>query len=354
MIRLDLTNRRHQLGLLIAVVLIAVPIVNKLMGAGGGKSDPLAYPLHLMVVILIWSFAYTSWSIMGRFGLVSLGHGAFMAIGAYGTALLWNYTGLTPWIGIPISLLLAAGLALVVGYPCFRFRIVGHYFALVTLALTEVVRQVIMAMRDITGGSLGMTPHPTGQEVSLIALQFADRTWFYYIALLTWAIGLYIWWRIDISMTRYAMEAISEDEDAAAAAGIWVTREKLKITMLSAVMTAFAGALYMQYQQFIAPDTVGGIGISLQIVFAVVSGGLFVMLGPTVGAIITLMLAETLRVAIGVAMAGLDTTIYGMLLVLFIIFLPKGILGGLLELWRKHGPGAGRATPRPAPAAGED
>jgi branched-chain amino acid transport system permease protein len=339
--RLDLSKPRHLAIVVVAAVLIAIPIINKLMAAEGAPQGPFAYPLHLMVVILIWSFAYTSWSIMGRFGLVSLGHGAFMATGAYGAALLWNYARITPLLGIPIALVLSAVLALIVGYPCFRFRIVGHYFALVTLALTEVVRQVIMATRDMTGGSLGFTPTPSGEAVSFSALQFADRTYFYYIALVTWAIGLYIWWRIDNSMDRYALEAISEDEDAAASAGVWVTREKLKITVLSAVMTAFAGALYMQYQQFIAPDTVGGISISLQIVFAVVAGGIFVMLGPTVGAIITLLLAETLRVAIGITMIGLDTTIYGVLLVLFIIFLPKGILGGLLDLW------AGRSRSHP-------
>lgn len=334
--RLDLSKKSHLAGIAVAFVLLAIPIINKLFVGEGPEQGPFAYPLHLMVVILIWSFAYTSWSLMGRFGLVSLGHGAFMATGAYGAALLWNYAGITPWLGIPIALLLAALLALIVGYPCFRFRIVGHYFALVTLALTEVVRQVIMATRDYTGGSLGITPTPSGETVSVYALQFADRTYFYYIALAAWATGLYIWWRIDKSMDRYALDAISEDEDAAAAAGIWVTKEKLKITVLSAVMTAFAGALYMQYQQFIAPDTVGGIGVSLQIVFAVVAGGIFVMLGPTVGAIITLLLAETLRVVIGVTMVGLDTTIYGILLVLFVIFLPNGILGGILSWWRKR------------------
>ena len=88
------------------------------------------YPLHIMIIILIWAFAYTSWSMMGRFGLVSLGHGGFMGVGAYVTALLWNHQGITPWIGIPIALLAAAVLALVVAYPCFRFRITGHYFAL--------------------------------------------------------------------------------------------------------------------------------------------------------------------------------------------------------------------------------
>ena len=75
---------------------------------------------------------------MGRFGLVSLGHGAFMGIGAYGTALLWNHAGLTPWVGIPVSMLLAGGFALLIGYPCFKYKIVGHYFALVTLALSLI------------------------------------------------------------------------------------------------------------------------------------------------------------------------------------------------------------------------
>ena len=250
-----------------------------------------------------------------------------------GSSLLWNYAGLSPpGSAFRSRLCLPSPLRWrsIIGYPCFRFRIVGHYFALVTLALSEIVRQLVMATRDYTGGSLGFTPNPVPQDASLltriIALQFADREIFYFIALASWAFGLWIWRRVDRSMDRYALEAISEDEDAAAAAGIWVTREKLKITILSAVMTAFAGVLYAQYQQFISPDVVSGIAISLQIVFAVVAGGIYVMLGPTVGAIITIVLAESLRVGIGVKMVGLDNTIYGLLLVLFIIFLPKGVL----------------------------
>ena len=94
-----------------------------------------------------------------------------------------------------------------------------------------------------------------------------------------------IWYRVDRSMLRYALEAIAEDEDAAAAAGVHVTAEKLKITVISAVMTALAGALYCQYQMFISPDTVSGISVSLQMVFAAVVGGIYVALGPTVGAV---------------------------------------------------------------------
>jgi len=289
------------------------------------------YPLHIMIVIMIWSFTYTGWSLMGRFGLVSLGHGAFMALGAYVTALLWNYADLTPLLGIPVALGAAALLAVVVGYPCFKFKITGHYFALVTLALTEVVRQTIIATRDHTGGSLGFTPAPKGNEghSSLYSLQFDDKETYFLIAVAMWLIALLVWRAIDRSMMRYALEAISEDEDSAAAAGINVTREKLKITVLSAIMTAFGGVMYMQYQLFVSPDTVGGIGISLQIVFAVVAGGIYTQLGPTFGAVVTLLLAEVLRVYIGTNAVGLDNAIYGIALVLFIIFLPRGLLGSL-------------------------
>ena len=96
-------------------------------------------------------------------------------------------------------------------------------------------------------------------------------------------------------------------------------------------MTALAGALYCQYQMFISPDTVSGIAVSLQMVFAVVVGGIYVALGPTVGAIITIMLAEGLRIGFGTKAVGWDNLVYGVLLVVFIIFLPKGILGSLLN-----------------------
>jgi branched-chain amino acid transport system permease protein len=322
---MSLANARRFGPVIAAAALIALPLVHR---------DP--YHLHIMILILIWSFAYTSWSMMGRFGLVSLGHGGFMGVGAYVTALLWNHLGIWPWLGIPLALVCAGALAVVVGYPCFRFRITGHYFVLVTLALSGIVLQVITASRDWTGGSLGYTPERT-KGSALLALQFDDKITWYMIALGVWAVGLLLWRWVDRSMDRYALEAISEDEDAAAAAGVNVTWEKLKITMISALMTAFAGALYCQYQMFISPDTVSGIAVSLQMVFAAIVGGLYVALGPTVGAIITILMAEILRIGFGTKAVGWDNLIYGVLLVLFIIFLPKGILGSALariRTWR--------------------
>ncbi len=317
---------RRMLPWVIGAALLAVPFV---------YHEP--YPLHIMVIILIWSTMYTSWSVMGRFGLVSLGHGGFMGIGAYVVALLWNYLQLTPWIGIPLAMLATSVIALLVAYPCFRFRIIGHYFALVTLALSAIVQQVIVATRDYSGGSLGYTPTRYHGGNSIYALQFTDKQTWYLIALGAWAVALLIRYRVDRSMLRYALEAIAEDEDAAAAAGVHVTLEKLKITLLSAAMTAFGGALYCQYQMFISPDTVTGFAVSLQMVFAAVVGGIYVLLGPTVGAIITIVLAEALRIFFGTAAVGWDNLIYGVLLVLFIIFLPQGLVGSLLPVRTRSG-----------------
>jgi len=280
--------------------------IGSIVGLGALLALPLvtpAYFLHLLIQILLWGFIYTAWSTMGRFGLVSLGHGAFMGVGAYVPALLWNYFDVTPWLGIPLGIVLSALLGVIIGYPCFRLKVVGHYFALVTLALGQVVLLSIVAARDITGGSLGMTPRSIGH--SWYALQFPDKAYFYVIALMVWLGGL-------------------------------------RVTVISAALTALGGALFGQYLMYLNPETVSGIGVSLQIVFAAIAGGMYAMLGPTVGALLTIALTEGLRVWFGTNFVGAANTIYGILLILFVVFMPRGILGWL-ETARRP-----RATPAPA------
>ena len=127
---------------------------------------------------------------MGRFGLTSLGHGAFTGIGAYVTVLLWNFAGLTPLLGIPIAVLLATMRRLAGRISLLPLRITGHYFALLTLAFTEFVRLCIVGLRDYTGGSLGTQPKRYGDGLSLYALQFEpDRMLAYYIVLAIWIVG---------------------------------------------------------------------------------------------------------------------------------------------------------------------
>ena len=283
------------------------------------------YFLHVAIQILLWGFVYTAWSLMGRYGIVSLGHGAFLGIGGYGPALLWNLYDVTPWLGIPVSVALAALLALVIGYPATRMRVVGHYYALVTLALSQVVALTIIALRDVTGGSLRMTPRAVG--FSWYALQFPAKREFYLLALIVWLAGLAVWIWVDRGMGSKALEAINEDEGAAASIGINVMREKLRITLISAALTALGGGVFVQYLMYVNPETVAGVGVSLQIVFAAIAGGMYSLLGPTVGALFTLVLTESLRVYFGTSFIGAANTIYGVLLVLFIIFMPRGIVG---------------------------
>jgi branched-chain amino acid transport system permease protein len=301
---------------------------------------PPDYLMHLLITALLTALAGTGWAMMGRYGLVSFGHGAFLGAAAYTMALLWNDLGLSPWLGIPAGVVVAIGAGVLLGYPCFRLRVVGHYFALVTLAAGEIVRILIVAFRDYTGGSLGMTPVQAPPGAGFMAMQF-DKAGFWWLALGAWALGLLVWKLLDASMSSKALAAIAEDEDAAASIGIQVTAEKLKVTILSVGLAALAGALTAQYRQYLNPESLAGLGISLQIVFGAIAGGMYAPLGPTIGAFITIALDEGLRVGFGTELTGAAPFVYGILLVLFMLFLPRGI-AGIFERRRK---------PAAAPAA---
>lgn len=299
---------------LFAAVFAALPFL--------GLSD---YHLHLGIATMLVALSCTGWALMGRFGLVSFGHGAFIGVAAYTMALLWNDLGLTPWLGLPIGVAAGTAAAALLAYPCFRLRVVGHYFALVTLAAGEIVRILIVALRNHTGGSLGMTPR-AAPDNAFMAMQFTKPV-FWYVALGAWALGLIVWWWIDRSMSAKALTAIGEDEDAAAAVGIRVTREKMMITLISAALASLGGALGAQERLYLSPETLAGLGVSLNIVFGALAGGMYSMLGPTVGAIITIALEEILRERFGTNFIGGAPLVFGILLVLFMLFLPRGIVG---------------------------
>lgn len=310
---------------LVAAVLLAVLLFPLL------KVSP--YVLHIATLIFIWAFMATAWSYMGRFGLVSLGHGAFIGIGAYTAGLMFNHLALSPWVGMLLGGALAALLALLVGWACFRFGVMGDYFALLTLALGEIVSLLLVAFRDQTGGSLGFTLKRVGS--SWLYLQFEDKTHFYYVAL-TFLVGALLLWRlIDRSKMQKALRAIGEDEVAAATLGVTTIRYKLMVTMISAFVAAVGGVLYAQYVTYLNPHTLAGVGPSLDIAFKAILGGMFSLWGPTVGTGIIVLLEEYIRVNYGAKYIGLSQIAYGIALVSLIIFLPKGIYGSLEERLRR-------------------
>jgi branched-chain amino acid transport system permease protein len=294
---------------------------------------PSPYLIHIGTLIFIWSFVTTSWSYMGRFGLVSLGHGAFLGLGAYTSALLFNFYGLSPWVGMLLGGLVAVLFAFLIGYACFRFGVIGDYFALVTLALGEIVALTIIAFRDITGGSLGFTLKSVG--TSLLYLQSEKKIHFYYISLCFLILALLVWKWIDRSKMQKAMRAIGEDEIAASTLGIGIIRYKMFITMISAFMTALGGVLYAQYVTYLNPYTLSGVPVSLEVAFKAILGGMFSLWGPTVGTALIVALEEYIRVSYGGTFVGFSQIIYGLALVLLIIFLPKGIYGTVQDLFKR-------------------
>lgn len=296
--------------------------------------SPPPYLIHIITFIFIWSYITTVWSYMGRFHLVSLGHGAFLGIGAYISILLFNYYNISPWIGMLLGGMGAALLALILGYACFRFGVIGDYFALVTLALGEVVALIINAFRDVTGGSLGMTLKSVG--TSFYYFQFEKKIYYYYVSLLFLMFALFLWQIIDRSRIQKALHAIGEDEIAAASIGIRIIRYKLFITLISAFLTATGGVLYTQYMTYVNPETLSGVGVSLAIPFKAILGGMFHLWGSTIGTAMIVSLEEYIRIMYGARFIGISQVFYGILLVALIIFLPKGLYGTISDYWQKR------------------
>ena len=325
------------------------PVLAALLLACVPLLSPPDYVLHLLITATLTAVAGTGWAMMGRFGLVSFGHGAFLGIGAYTMALLWNFWGVSPWLGIPVGIVAAMLFGFLLAFPCFHLRVVGHYFALVTLAAGEIVRILVTAVRELTGGSLGMTPNRAGAEAALAAFQFG-KVGFWWISLGAWLIALIAWRLLDRSMSSKALAAISEDEDAAASIGIRVTREKMKVTLISVALAALAGALTAQYRMYLNPESLAGLGISLQIVFGAIAGGMYSLIGPTIGAVITIGLDESLRILFGTNFTGAAPLIYGILLVLFMLYLPRGIWGLFERKPAKAAPAATAEASAAAPA----
>jgi branched-chain amino acid transport system permease protein len=239
---------------------------------------------------------------------------------------MFNAWDLTPWIGIFIGLGVAVLVAAIIGYTCFRFGLLGDYFALVTLAMAEVTALTVVALRDITDGSLGCTLRATGK---LGDMQFSDKRYYYFISLILLMVAMYIWRRIDRSQMRLALTAIEDSEIAAASLGISIMRYKLQITILSAALTALGGSLYAQYMTYISPDTITGVGVSLAVCFKAILGGMFTLLGPFVGSTIILALEEYIRISFGTTYLGFSEIIFGVTLLVIIIFMPKGIMGSI-------------------------
>ncbi|GGL09407.1 branched-chain amino acid ABC transporter permease [Mangrovihabitans endophyticus] len=285
------------------------------------------YYLQIGVLIFWYATLGTSWTVAGGYGgMHSIGHAAFVGVGAYTSTLLYVDLHVSPWLGMLAGMALAAGLAVLIGWPCFRFGIRGDYFALVTVALGQVVYEIANGASFLTGGAQGVPLPYAGDDP--LNFQFETRTALYYVALVMWLVTLVVAYRIRRSGFGFELIAVRDDEIAAARGGIDVSARKLLAFATSAAMAAAAGTFYAQFILFIDPGSVIAITLSVQIVLMSVLGGMNSYLGGTVGAILLVPLSQYLSTALS-GRPGIDLAIYGVVLVLLMLYLPAGILGTL-------------------------
>ncbi|WP_029031771.1 branched-chain amino acid ABC transporter permease [Salinarimonas rosea] len=286
-----------------------------------GLAYPVLFPSALTIAITILLFVgwATAWDVLGGWaGQVSLGHAAFVGLGAYFVAIGVTEYGLAPWWSALLGMAVAAALAFAWGWLTFGLR--GPYFTLSTIAFAEILRLVAINEGWLTGGATGVfimtLPEPFG-------LDLFDRQTQYWLALgfAVLVIGIVV--ALSRGRFGYALRAVREDEDAAMAAGIDPKRTKLKAFMLSGALTALGGGLYGIVLSFLEPHVMFYLLLSVQIALTAIIGGRGTIWGPAAGAMVLIGSGEVFRTTFAEA----NLLIYGVLILVIVLFAPRGLVG---------------------------
>ncbi|RPI07250.1 MAG: branched-chain amino acid ABC transporter permease [Zetaproteobacteria bacterium] len=287
---------------------------------------------NLFITAFYFGFLAQAWNILGGYaGQLSLGHAAFFAIGAYTSVILHTHLGISPWLGMFAGALLAALLSQGIGFLGFRFGLRGFYFILLTLAVAEILRLIALHL-PILGGYTGLfinfTPNPW-------QFQFKGKIPYYFIALSFLSLASAVVWLIERSKFGAYLVAIREDEDAAEALGVDTFRYKMLAYAISAALTALGGTFYAYYQYYLQPNTVLSMHHSVDIMIRPIVGGSGTILGPILGSFLLELLGEFSRTYFAEGAAGLYVAIYGVLLIVVVLFLPRGVYPTLLGWIRR-------------------
>lgn len=287
------------------------------------------YLLHVLIITIMWAVIGMAWNLLGGYcGQVSFGHAAFFGMGAYTSGIIYSKLGLSAWWGLPVSIVVVALFALVIGFIFLRLR--GPYFALGTLAMGVILQGTAENLTELTEGNLG---------IMIRERTWIDKTWYLYIILALASLTYLLIKKLMESKLGYYFVAIREDQDAAASLGINITYYKTLALCLSAVLTGLAGAFYTNYMGYIDPKVVFALhDISIVTIMVVMVGGVATHWGPVIGAVIMVIMAEAIRSIPKLGIA--HHTFFGLLLILIIIFLPNGIVGDIPKL--KHWLGIGK------------
>lgn len=283
------------------------------------------HPLHVLIMIFLYGLMGVAWNLLGGYaGQVSFGHSIFFGIGAYTATLLMIKASISPILGMFVGALLAVAVSLLIGYG--TFRLAGHYFAIATFTINEVVH-VLAATWDYIGAAVGIYVPMDRQYQWWLTLQFKSKVGYYYLALALLVLGLLVTWQVSRSRMGYYFRAIKADPEAARSLGINIFRQKMFAMGLSAFLMALAGGVFGQYVLFIDPDSVFGGPLSITVALVAVLGGAGSLWGPVLGAAVLIPLNEYTRSWLGGSGAGIDLMIYGLLIVLVSVYQPAGLVG---------------------------
>jgi branched-chain amino acid transport system permease protein len=297
----------------IAVVIAALPLF---------VSD--VYVQNILVLTLMYAALSQSWNILGGYcGQISLGHALYFGLGAYTTALLFSKLGVLPWFGMAAGGIIAALIALALGYPCFRLR--GHYFAIATIVIAEI-GYLLFLNWDFAGAATGIDI-PIRRD-SWLTFQFTrGKLPYIYFALVLACITWLVTFLLENSKWGYWWRAVKDNPEAAESLGVVVFHSKMAAAAVSAFFTAVGGSFYAQFVSYIDPDSVMSFRFSLLMALPAVLGGIGTLWGPALGAAILIPLTELTRSYIGGTGRGIDLIVYGTLVVVVALARPEGMLG---------------------------
>jgi branched-chain amino acid transport system permease protein len=256
--------------------------------------------------------------LIGYAGQISLGHAAFFGLGAYISAVLTTTYGFPIWPTILLAMVITGMVAFAIGIPTLKLE--GHYLVMATLGFNVIVYIVMIQLEPVTGGPSGFSGIPRLQAAGFIF--DSDRK----IYFLLWAVSigsLLLSLNLIHSRVGRAMAALSQNEIAARCTGIDTERYKVKIFVLSAVLASLAGSLYAHYLTFISPGTFSFF-YSLQVVTMVLVGGMGSLWGSLFGALLLTLLPEALH-----AVKEYNVLIYGLILMVALVFFPQGLFPGI-------------------------
>jgi ABC-type branched-subunit amino acid transport system ATPase component/ABC-type branched-subunit amino acid transport system permease subunit len=277
-----------------------------------------SYVQLMLTLVPIWAVMGLSWNILsGYTGLVSFGHASFFGLGAYTVTIALVRYDLTPWLGIPLGMLVGAAAGILIGYPTFRLR--GHYFALAMLAYPLALLYVFswLGYQEVALPMKRQAPH--------WYMQFADFRIYTGLAVALLAAAMLISLAIERSRFGLSLVAIKQNEPAAEAAGIDTLAWKIKAIVLSGAIAAAAGGLYAVVLLVVTPESVFGMLTSAQALIVTLFGGVGTLWGPVIGAAILVPVSEALQATLGDVLPGIQGVVFGAAIIIVILLAPEGI-----------------------------